>query len=131
MGKIKEEILVGNVLYGQSGGPTSVINSSAYGLFKEAFKHKDRINKVYAMHFGLEGLLKDDLIEIKENSRYMEKLKNTPGAFLVVIDLKSIMNLILALLKKYIKFLKNIILDIFSITVEMTQWILYTKLKNF
>ena len=81
MGKIKKKILVGNVLYGQSGGPTSVINASACGLFKEAFKHKDRIGKVYAMHYGLEGLLKEDLIEIKENGKYIDKLKNTPGAF--------------------------------------------------
>ena len=32
--------LIGNLIYGQSGGPTSVINSSAYGLFAEAKKHK-------------------------------------------------------------------------------------------
>lgn len=76
-----KEILIGNVLYGQSGGPTSVINASAYGLFKEAFKHKNRINKVYAMHYGLEGLLLEDLIEIKENNKNLKKLLNTPGAF--------------------------------------------------
>lgn len=30
--------IIGNVLYGQSGGPTSVINSSAFGLIEEAYK---------------------------------------------------------------------------------------------
>lgn len=72
---------LGNVLYGQSGGPTSVINSSAYGLFKEAFKHRDKINHVYAMHYGLEGLLNEYFIEIKENDECFKKLLNTPGAF--------------------------------------------------
>ena len=48
---MSKKLLIGNVLYGQSGGPTSVINASAYGLFKEAFKHNRRINKIYAMHF--------------------------------------------------------------------------------
>ena len=60
--------LIGNLIYGQSGGPTSVINSSAYGLFTEAKKHKDRINKIYAMHYGIEGLLKEDIIDIDNYS---------------------------------------------------------------
>lgn len=81
MVKKSKDFIVGNVLYGQSGGPTSVINSSAYGLFKESFKHKNKINKVYAMHYGLEGLLDEDLIEIKEDDKNLSKLKNTPGAF--------------------------------------------------
>ena len=70
--------LKGNLLYGQSGGPTSIINSSAYGLFKEAFKSK-YVDKVYAMHYGIKGLLNDDLIEII-NSKNLKKLLNTPGA---------------------------------------------------
>ena len=78
---MSKKLLIGNVLYGQSGGPTSVINASAYGLFKEAFKHKSRINKIYAMHYGLEGLLKEDLIEIKKDDKNLKKLLNTPGAF--------------------------------------------------
>ena len=36
------EILKGNLLYGQGGGPTSILNTSAYELFKEAFKHENR-----------------------------------------------------------------------------------------
>ena len=56
-------MLKGNVLYGQSGGPTAVINASALGLFLECFKH-DEIEKVYACHYGIEGLLNDDLIDI-------------------------------------------------------------------
>ncbi|MFA6755027.1 MAG: 6-phosphofructokinase [Bacilli bacterium] len=72
--------LKGNVLYGQSGGPTSVINASGYGLFKEAFSNKDIVEHVYAMHFGIEGLLENDLIEVF-NNKELEKLCYTPGAY--------------------------------------------------
>lgn len=73
--------LLGNAIYGQSGGPTSVINSSAYGVIKEAKKHSDTIEKIYAMHFGLEGLLDEDLIDLTQYSdEELSKLINTPGA---------------------------------------------------
>ena len=76
-----EEKKIFNVLYGQSGGPTSVINASAYGLIKEAKKHPDKIGKIYAMHYGLEGLLKEDIIDVtsfKESK--LKDLLTTPGA---------------------------------------------------
>ena len=70
-----------NIIYGQSGGPTSVINSSAYGLIKEAKKHKDIIDKIYAMHFGIEGLLNEDLLDLSEyTDKELKKLLSTPGA---------------------------------------------------
>jgi len=71
----------GNVLYGQSGGPTAVINASALGLFLECFKHEE-IEKVYACHYGIEGILKDDLIDVSLISKYrLMQLKNKPGAY--------------------------------------------------
>ena len=71
-----------NILYGQSGGPTSVINSSFYGLIKEANKHRNKIDKVICMHYGIEGVLNEDLFII-DPSDYQEykKLENTSGAF--------------------------------------------------
>lgn len=70
-----------NIIYGQSGGPTSVINSSAYGLIKEAKKHKDIIDKIYAMHFGIEGLLNEDIIDLTSlKDDELKKLLTTPGA---------------------------------------------------
>ena len=51
-------MLKGSVLYGQSGGPTSVINASALGLFFECFKYEE-VENIYACHFGIEGILKD------------------------------------------------------------------------
>ncbi|MDD5293659.1 MAG: 6-phosphofructokinase, partial [Candidatus Izemoplasmatales bacterium] len=54
MNKIK-----GNLLYGQSGGPTSVINASAYGVIKEAAKHP-QIGEVITMRHGIRGALNED-----------------------------------------------------------------------
>jgi 6-phosphofructokinase len=74
-----KETLIGNMLYGQSGGPTSIINTSAYGLFKEAFKHKE-IKKIYATNFGIKGILNNSFKEII-NNKNLKNLSNTPGAF--------------------------------------------------
>ena len=47
----------GNVIVGQSGGPTAAINSSLAGVYRTA---KDRgANKVYGMLFGIQGLLQE------------------------------------------------------------------------
>ena len=74
--------LKGNILYGQSGGPTSVINTSFYGLVMEASKNSDKIDKFYSMKYGIEGLLNEELIEIdfKNYTKY-QKLLNTSGAY--------------------------------------------------
>lgn len=73
-----EKKIFGNVLYGQSGGPTSVINASAFGLINAALKNEN-IEKVYAMRYGISGILSDNLLEIK-NDKNLKKLLNTPGA---------------------------------------------------
>lgn len=76
-----KNLLIGNAIYGQSGGPTSVINSSAYGVIKETKKYSNIIPKIYAMHFGLEGMLDDDIIDLsKYSDEDLKKLLNTPGA---------------------------------------------------
>ena len=47
----------GNVIVGQSGGPTAVINSSLVGVYKTA---KDRgAKKIYGMLHGVQGLLEE------------------------------------------------------------------------
>ena len=51
----------GNVLVGQSGGPTAVINSSLAGVFKNA---KERgFNKVYGMRYGIQGFKEEQYID--------------------------------------------------------------------
>ena len=74
---------LGNVIVGQSGGPTSVINSSLVGVFKTA---KDAgCPHVYGMRNGIEGLLQERFIEMSDyvkNDLDIELLKRTPSSFL-------------------------------------------------
>lgn len=73
--------LVGNLMYGQSGGPTSVINASAYGVIKEAQRNSDVIKDVYVMRHGIEGALNEDFFKISEQDvQNIELLKYTPGS---------------------------------------------------
>ncbi|MDO5299483.1 MAG: 6-phosphofructokinase, partial [Clostridia bacterium] len=73
----------GNVIVGQSGGPTAVINSSLAGVYKTAI---DRgFNKVYGMRFGIQGLLDEKYVDLSDyikNELDIEILKHTPSAFL-------------------------------------------------
>ena len=73
----------GNVIVGQSGGPTAVINSSLAGVFKTA---KDRgANKVYGMLHGIQGLLQERYVDLEDhikNDLDIELLKRTPSAYL-------------------------------------------------
>ena len=70
-----------NILVGQSGGPTSVINASLSGVIKEATENK--IEKVYGMVNGIEGFLEDKYMELQDLSEEsLELLRTTPSAFL-------------------------------------------------
>ena len=73
----------GNVIVGQSGGPTAVINSSLAGVFKTA---KDRgARKVYGMLHGIQGLLQERYVDLEEHIKSdldIELLKRTPSAYL-------------------------------------------------
>lgn len=75
-------MLKGNALVGQSGGPTSVINSSICGVIQAAFK-SDAIEKVYGMSFGIEGFMNDEVIDLgQEAPETIEALRRTPGSAL-------------------------------------------------
>lgn len=75
--------LVGNLMFGQSGGPTSVINSSAAGVFLEALKHSDHIQKVYGAAHGIVGILNENFYDIgQEDLDELWRLKNTPSSAL-------------------------------------------------
>ena len=72
-----------NMVYIQSGSPTSVINSSLYGAIKEAQKHPELIDHIYGSQHGIEGLIDDDLIDLgKEDPAQIELLLQTPGSIL-------------------------------------------------
>ncbi|MDD3418789.1 MAG: 6-phosphofructokinase [Eubacteriales bacterium] len=75
--------LKGNLVFGQSGGPTSVINSSAAGVFLEALEHPEIIGRVYGMRHGIEGILNDELYDITlEDKKELEYLTGTPSSIL-------------------------------------------------
>lgn len=75
--------LVGAMIFGQSGGPSSVINSSAAGVFIEALKHPDKITAVYGAAHGIKGILDEDFYDMgKEDIKELELLKNTPSSAL-------------------------------------------------
>ena len=72
-----------NAVYGQSGGPTSVINSSLYGVIKECMKQNDKIDTLFMMRNGVKGLIEDNLKDVKEvPSEQIELLPYTPSAIL-------------------------------------------------
>ena len=72
--------LVGNALLGQSGGPTSVINASAAGVFIEAL-NQENITGVFGAVHGIKGILEEDFIDIsKEDLEELKRLKNTPSS---------------------------------------------------
>ncbi|MEG2297655.1 MAG: diphosphate--fructose-6-phosphate 1-phosphotransferase, partial [Clostridium sp.] len=73
----------GNVIVGQSGGPTAAINSSLAGVYRTAI---DRgAPKVYGMLHGVQGLLDEKYIDLSEHIHSdldVELLKRTPSAYL-------------------------------------------------
>ena len=73
----------GNIIVGQSGGPTAVINSSLAGVIKASWK--EGIRRIYGMHHGIEGLLNEDIVDIEDyiqSGQDLSLLKRTPSAFL-------------------------------------------------
>src|SRR5690625_583403 len=73
--------LKGAVLLGQSGGPTSVINASAAGVFITALENSEHITGVYGAVHGIKGVLNEDFYDMsKEDRKELELLKNTPSS---------------------------------------------------
>lgn len=72
-----------NLIVGQSGGPTAVINSSLYGVVSEGLRQSS-IGTVYGMVNGIEGFLAGRVLNFEEAlpGEELEKLKTTPGAYL-------------------------------------------------
>lgn len=73
----------GNLIVGQSGGPTAVINSSLVGVYKAA--KENGYSKIYGMLHGIEGLLDGqytDLTNCFKTELEIELLKRTPSSYL-------------------------------------------------
>ena len=75
-------MLKGACIIGQSGGPTSVINASAYGVIRTALDN-EAITKVYGAEHGIKGVLSDRLIDMsQEDAGELELLLYTPSSAL-------------------------------------------------
>ena len=74
--------LAGNLIVGQSGGATAVINASLVGIVEAAFTDQ-RIGAVYGMLHGIEGLLKEEVIDLRQQPvGIWQQLLHTPSAAL-------------------------------------------------
>ena len=74
--------LKGACIFGQSGGPTSVINASAYGVIATALKNPN-ITWVLGAEHGIKGVLNDRLFDMgQEDPAELELLKYTPSSAL-------------------------------------------------
>jgi hypothetical protein len=62
-----EKKLIGSCIFGQSGGPTAVINASAYGVIRAALDAEE-ITKVYGAAHGIRGVLEDKLYVMDEGT---------------------------------------------------------------
>ena len=75
-------VLKGACVIGQSGGPSSVINASAYGVIKTALENEN-ITTVYGAHHGIKGVLNDELMIMdQEDPAELERLLYTPSSAL-------------------------------------------------
>ena len=74
------EKLIGSCIFGQSGGPTAVINASAYGVIRAALDAEE-ITKVYGAAHGIKGVLEDKLYVMdEEDPAELELLLHTPSS---------------------------------------------------
>ena len=126
-------ILKGAALVGQSGGPTAAINATLAGVIKGAIENPEAITKLYGMRNGIEGFMKETICDLSEifakecgvsDEEKLSLLAATPAAALGSCRKKlpkhtddpSFMRILFP-------FLRSMILDISSISAEMTLWI--------
>ena len=79
--------LIGNAVVGQSGGPTAAINATLSGVIRGVLEgaHGGCIKTLYGMRNGVEGLMKEDLIDLNaffDCEEKLELLEHTPAAAL-------------------------------------------------
>lgn len=73
-----------NILVGQSGGPTAVINASLYGVIAESKRCQNEVGDVYGMVHGVEGFLRDRCLNLSRelSDEQLKLLRVTPAAYL-------------------------------------------------
>ncbi len=72
----------GNVVVGQSGGPTAVINNSLVGVVHEAMQ-QSQMGEILGMLHGIAGILNEEFIDLRrESAQTLQVLRNTPASAL-------------------------------------------------
>ncbi len=70
-----------NVIVAQSGGPSPVINSSLRGIIETCKMFPDKFGKIYGGWHGIEGVLKEELLDLSvQDPEEVALLRNTPAA---------------------------------------------------
>lgn len=70
-----------NVVISQSGGPTPVINNSLRGIIETCLSNPDTFGTVYAGYHGVEGILREELLNLSSQDRdEIALLRTTPSA---------------------------------------------------
>lgn len=70
-----------NIIVAQSGGPSPVINASLQGVIEGCLDYPDRFGELYAAWHGVEGILLEELIDMRRQEQAeIERLKYTPAA---------------------------------------------------
>ena len=81
-------MIQGNLVIGQSGGPTAVINASLVGVVREAKRHPF-IRRILGMRFGIQGFLEDALVDLgAEDDATLEAVRLAPSSALGSCRLK-------------------------------------------
>jgi len=70
-----------NVVIAQSGGPTTVINSSLLGVVEACRSYPEHFGKIYAAYHGIEGVLREELMDLSaQPEEELALLRTTPAA---------------------------------------------------
>ncbi|NLD71088.1 MAG: 6-phosphofructokinase [Chloroflexi bacterium] len=78
----------GNIVVGQSGGPTAVINNSLVGVIHEAMQHEE-FGEILGMSHGIAGILNEELVDLRrESAETLALLRDTPASALGTVRYK-------------------------------------------
>ncbi|MFH1964421.1 MAG: 6-phosphofructokinase, partial [Acidobacteriota bacterium] len=70
-----------NVVIAQSGGPSPVINNSLRGVIEACQAYPERFGTIYGGYHGIEGILREELLDISaQSAEEIALLRNTPAA---------------------------------------------------
>lgn len=74
-------VVARNVIIAQSGGPSAVINNTLRGIIQTCREDNHTFGKIYGAWHGIEGILKEKLLDISiQDKNEIELLKTTPAA---------------------------------------------------